>query len=416
MTIASFGLMGLLIARHRKNLARIASGTEPKVSLRKKRKKDDGLHPSGRVAPFLVIGLVVVAMGSGFVLNAAKRTEVDFGPYHAAEVARVATGHQRAERLTFADHGRLLAATCPRYNRAMLYRVTEAESLELVRDITLGGRPVAVASTADRLYALVRPTNDARHVEEGWWESFDLEGNPVGPKVRVGFYPDDLAITPDGRHALVLASGRGEGGDHRPAPSMAVYDLDTSKETARLAFDQPGDDPARLTLSADGVLAGVTLKGTNAVAWVDLADFEHPRLIARREWPSTSSPDALRFDHRGGLMASDEAGESLYYQAGPTDEPTIRKVEGGIGDVVEVPGEPDYRVVTVPFDSGIAFLSTTSKGNPDEVRLPIKGRGNLSATRPLGLGYCAERSLLAVSNRSGGSIHLVSIGKTSTAR
>jgi acyl-phosphate glycerol 3-phosphate acyltransferase len=412
MTIASFGLMGLLIARHRKNLARIASGTEPKVSLRKqKKKRDDDLRPSGRVAPFLVVGLVIVAGGTGFFLNAAKRTEADFGPYHAAEVARVATGHQRAERLAFADHGRLLAATCPRYNRVMLYRVTEARSLELVRDITLGGRPVAVAPSADRLFVLVRPTNDARHVEEGWWESFELEGKTAGPKVRVGFYPDDLAITPDGRHALVLTSGRGEGGEHRPAPSMAVYDLTLSKETARLAFDLPGDDPARLTLSADGVLAGVTLKGSNAVAWVDLADLDHPRLIARRAWPSPSSPDAVRFDHRGGLMAADEAGESLYYQAGPTGEPTIRQVQGGIGDVVEVPGEPDYRVVTVPFDSGIAFLPSAPAAEQDEVRLPIKGRGNLSATRPLGLAYCPDRSLLAVSNRSGGSIHLVAIGK-----
>ena len=91
-------------------------------------------------------------------------------------------------------------------------------------------------------------------------------------------------------------------------------------------------------------------------------------------------------------------------------------VEGGIGDVVEIPGEPDYRVVTVPMDSGIAFLSTGSRGDEDEGRLPIKGRGNLSATRPLGLAYCAERSLLAVSNRSGGSIHLVSIEKGPTSR
>ena len=246
MTIASFGLMGLLIARHRKNLGRIASGTEPKVSLRKKKRKDDDPRPSGRVAPFLVIGLVAVAGGTAFVLNTAKRPEANFGPYHAAEVARVATGHQRAERLSFADHGRLLAATCPRYNRAMLYRVTGAKSLELVRDIPLGGRPVAVAPTAERLYVLVRPTNDARHVEEGWWESFDLEGNPVGSKIRVGLYPDDLAITPDGRHALVLASGRGEGGDHRPMPSVAVYDLVTSKESRSTRLRPAG----RRTLAA----------------------------------------------------------------------------------------------------------------------------------------------------------------------
>ena len=420
MTIASIGLMGLLIVRHRKNLVRIGNGTEPKVNLRKKKDRD---RPSGRIATILVVFLAVLAVGvgaAGFALNASRTFEVMAGPYHVTEVARVATGHQRAERLVFADHGKLLAATCPRYGRVMLYRVTEAKSLELVRDIPLEGRPVALWPTSDRLFVLVRPNNDARHVEEGWWETFDLTGQPVGSLVRTGMYPDDLAISSDGRRALVLASARGEGGDHWPMPSLAVYDIASTPEApkvvGRLDFNQPGDDPSRLAVSADGAMAAVSLQGSNAVAWVDLSDADRPKLVARRSWPGSSSPDALRFDHLGGLLAADEGNEALWHQDRPDTEPEVRPIEGGIGDVVEVPGRPNFWAVTLPFDSGVALLTADSKPDEPLARLPLKGRANLASTRPLGLAYDPNRALLAVANRSGGSIHLVALRKCEATR
>ena len=411
MTVASMGLMALLILRHRKNLARIGAGTEPKVNLRKKKSRD---RPSGRVATLLVTLLVVLAGAAAFALNASRKFEVVAGPYRLNEAARVATGHQRAERLTFADHGKLLAATCPRYGRMMLYRVTDPGGLELVRDVELKGRPVAVWSTLDRLFVLVRPNNDARHVEEGWWETFDFEGRPVGSRILVGFYPDDLAITPDGRHALVLTSGRGEGGAHRPMPSLSIYDLESPeapKPIGSLAFDQPGDDPSRLALSSDGARAAVSLQGSNAIAWVDVSDPHNPTLLARKGWSKSSCPDALRFDHLGGLLAVDEAEESLWYQAGPLAEPQVRPVEGGIGEVIEIPGGPDYWALTIPFESGIALLQSGSKPDETPALLPLKGRANLASTRPLGLAYNPDRALLAVANRSGGSIHLVALKK-----
>ena len=416
MTVATLGLMALLIVRHRKNLARIGAGTEPKVNLRKKKGQD---RPSGRVATVLVATLAIAAGAGAFVLNAGRKFEVDAGPYHVTEVARVATGHQRAERLAFADHGKLLAATCPRYGRVMLYRVTASNALELVRDIELEGRPVALWPTLDRIFVLVRPNNDARHVEEGWWETFDLEGHPVGSRVRVGLYPDDLAIAPDGFHALVLTSGRGEGGNHQPMPALSVYDLGSSespKMVGQLAFDRSGDDPSRLALSSNGATVAVSLQGSNAIAWVDLSDLEHPRLVARRAWSKTSSPDALRFDHLGGLLAVDEADEALWHQAGPEAEPTIRPIDGGIGEVIEIPGKPDYWALTVPFDSGVALLPAGASLDEPLARLPLKGRANLASTRPLGLAYSPDRTLLAVANRSGGSIHLVALGKAPDPR
>jgi acyl-phosphate glycerol 3-phosphate acyltransferase len=416
MTVASMGLMALLIVRHRKNLARIWAGTEPKINLRKKKKR-----PEGRVAVYLVAVLAVVGVASGFALNASRKYEVIAGPYRVTEVARVATGHQRAERLAFADHGKLLAATCPRYDRVMLYRVTEANSLDLVRDIELEGRPVALSTTTDRLFVLVRPNNDARHVEEGWWETFDLAGNPVGSKVRVGFYPDDLAITPDGRHALVLTSGRGEGGDHRPMPALSVYDLkasDGAKLVGRLEFDEKGDDPARLALSDDGTRAAVSIQGTNAVAWVDLEEISRPRLIDRSWWTRGSTPDALRFDRSGGIVAVDEAEGALWYQGGPGSRPVIRSIDGGMGEAIEIPGRQKCWALSLPFDSAIGLVPAAYNAQHDKppALLPLKGRANLAPTRPLGLAYDADRGLLAVANRSGGSLHLIALAKDAQPR
>jgi len=410
MSVATIGLMGLLIARHRKNLARIVEGTEPRVRLRKPKGGD---RPPGKAATILVVVLALAGGAGALAVNARRVAEVDAGPYRITEVDRVATGHQRAERLTFADRGRLLAATCPRYGRAMLYRVTGALKLDLVRDIPLGGRPVALGATADRVYVLVRPNNDARHVEEGWMQALDLEGRPAGPKVPAGFYPDDLALSPDGRLAMVLTSGRGEGGPHRPMPALTVFDLAAApgppRVLSRVDLGATGDDPARLALRADGALAAVSFPGSHAVDWVDLADPAHPRALPRRRWPRSASPDALRFDGKHGLLAADEAGEALWHQAGPDSDPVARPVEGGSGDVVAIPGPTEFWAYSLPFDSGVAFLAAGAGADRTPDRLPLLGRANLSSTRPLGLAAAPERGLLAVANRSGGSIHLVAI-------
>jgi acyl-phosphate glycerol 3-phosphate acyltransferase len=416
MTVASMGLMALLVVRHRNNLARIWGGTEPKIHLRKKKER-----PSGCISTWLVVVLamflVLVAVG-GFAWNASRTFEVIAGPYRVSEVTRVATGHQRAERLVFADHGKLLAATCPRYGRVMLYRVTDANGLDLVRDIELEGRPVALATTLDRLFVLVRPNNDARHVEEGWWETFDFAGKPVGSRVLAGFYPDDFAVTTSGQ-ILILTSGRGEGGDNRPRPALSVYAFDatgTAKLTGRLAFEEQGDDPSRLALSDDGTKAAVSIQGTNAIAWIDLMETNDPRLIARRSWGANSHPDALRFDRSGGILAVNQTEETLEYQASPSSDPVIRPIEGGIGEVIEIPGNPNFWALSLPFNSGIGLVPGGSKPDVPLALLPLKGRANLASTRPLGLAYGAERKLLAVSNRSGGSIHLISLARESKTR
>lgn len=433
LSVASMGLMGLLVARHRKNLARLAAGTEPKVSLRRRHEPVNApsptspsgpTRPAGKILTPLLLaltgaGVLAGLVAAGLAWSMVQKAEVEAGPYHAEEVARVATGHQRAERLAFLDGGRLLAATCPRYSRVMLYRVTDRRGLDLVADIDAGGRPVALAAGTDRLYVLTRPANDARHIQEGWWEAFSFAGRPLGSRHQVGLYPDDFALVgPASRpHLAVLTSGRGEGDSRRPAGALTTYDVDVGSANpttlGRVEFDQPGDDPGRLAVAPDGRTAAVSIIGQKpAVAWLDLADLSKPRLVARRAWPEASRPDALRFDGDGSLLATDDGVDVLWHQAGPDRKPTSRPVEGGAGDVVPIrrAGQPDFWAYSLPFDSGLAFLAAGAGNGHRHDRLPLLGgRAKLSSTRPVGLAVAPDRGLIAVANRSGGSVHLIAL-------
>ncbi len=380
MSLATLALLLLLVVRHRTNIARIWAGAEPKVGMGRK----GSTPPSGRIATGLLVAIVVAPLALGLVIQAVRRPALTVGPYRLVETTRVATGLQRAERVAFADGGRLLAVTCPRYNRVVLFGVAGKDGLRPVREISLEGRPVAVWPSPDRLYVLQRPAGDALHMEGGWWETFDFEGRRIGSKVRVGHYPDDLAVTADGRHALVLTSGHGEGDSHRPGPSLEVMSLGAGSEPARvvagLGFDVPGDNPSRLVLDANGEQGAVTFEGTNRVAWVDLRVRDQPRLTSRSVLPE--GPPRL-----------------MDSPAGPWVVPTPDRdalVAGGEGD------SPRLVVQASPQGSGLEIISGRTH------HFPLRGRMNLSAQRPTGLAFDRDRGLLAVANRSGG-VHLIAI-------
>jgi glycerol-3-phosphate acyltransferase PlsY len=383
MSLAIIGLLGLLVARHRKNLARVRAGTEPRVPLswRKRPKDNDKDKPrEGRITWLLLLLLVVVlaAAGAGvataLAVQASKRAELSVGPCLLTEVARVGTGHQRAERLAFADGGRLLAVTCPRYNRVVLYRVTPDQRLDLHRDIALDGRPVALATAADRLYVLERPSGDAQHLEPGYLETFDLQGAPIGARYPVGFYPDDLAITPDARHALVLTSGRAEGGATRPAPALEVITLEHSdgeespRVVGRVAFERPGDDPERIVLSDSGRRAAITLPGSRQRATVDLSVLDRPFLVDQSPWEPAEGE-----------------GETI-----PLDLPAL-------GACI---------LAARPGGSGLDLFEAATRRPLG--RLLLRGAMNLSPIRPTGLAHAPGRGLLAVATRSG-SVHLIAV-------
>jgi acyl-phosphate glycerol 3-phosphate acyltransferase len=404
MSLLIFALLILLTVRHRHNFARIRAGTEPKVSLRRK----PSPPPAGRIALVLLVVIAVLALVAGGVAWITHRPVLFCETFTLTPVARMATGHQRAERLAFGGGGEWLAVTCPRYNRVVVARVVTNETLEKAVDIALEGRPVALWPQGERIYILERPIADAHHVEAGWLEVFDLEGRRLGSRFRVGFDPDDLVISADGRMAFVLTSGHAEGESNRPDPALLVIDLGPSgiepNPIAQLVFDQPRDDPERVALDPGGRHAAVSLQGSNAIAWVDLADLDRPHFLGRTP---LKAPGALTFGADGALFVTSTEDPGIWVIASDGTPPRALPVAGSGADVVVLPSEDGDLACTLPQRSGLEVVNPRSSRSRG--RLPLLGQANLVPTRPLGLALCPERGLLAVANRQGGSVHLIAL-------
>jgi acyl-phosphate glycerol 3-phosphate acyltransferase len=403
MSLLTVALIILLIVRHRSNFARIATGTEPKVLLRTRRDS----RPAGK-AGLILCGLTMMGTATVWAYHRFARPSVlDCGAITLTATARIGTGHQRAERLTFAAEGRLLAVSCPRYNRVVLYQVTEGPALVKSRELVLEGRPVALWATHDRLWILQRPAADARHLEEGWCEAFDFQGHPLGPRFRAGFDPDDLVITRDGRFALVLNSGNAEGEWNRPDPALLIIALNPDQSSPRirswLIFDHPRDDPARLALRASGDAAAVSLQGSDEVAIIDLKDFDHPRLKARCAFPPPGAPGPLRYGADGTLLVADDEGQALWAVGSGTGSASMIRVAEGLRETAELPS-PSGVPWTVGLNPRGSCLEVFREGRSVGA-LPLRGPGNLGKVRPMDLAAASvpgSPSLLAVADRSGG--------------
>lgn len=400
MSCTVIGLLAMLIVRHRKNLVRIGAGTEPKVSFRKKKAEP----PRGRiwVGALLIVAAVGVVLGA--VVYTTRTQVLDCGSIRLSAVSRVGTGHQRAERVLFLDEGKRLAVTCPRYNRVQIYRVDTSDQLTLERDLSVEGKPVALASHADRLFVLQRPSGDARHVEEGYLEIFDREGRPVGSKTRIGFDPDDLVVTKDGAWAFVVNSGHAEGESNRPAPAILSIRLSqkTPQVVDRLEFSGKGDDPERLTLSEDGLRVAVGLRGSNRVAEVEVGD--RGSLRAKRFVRQDAGAMPILFAARNPSHPSDPSQEGREPERG-SDSGEI--LPPGLGER-EFSGEPHelHIFATAPDESAIEVFDVRTRQSLGQ--LPLRGTANLGPIRPMGIAYNAERGLIAVGSRNG-AVHLVKI-------
>jgi hypothetical protein len=330
--------------------------------------------------------------------------ETAAGPWHLRETYRVATGQQRVDRVAFAAAGTRLAATCPRYDRVLVYQVQNNGRLTTIREIELEGRPVAVANLGDRFVVLERPSGDQRHVEPGWWETFDLEGNRAGGRNPAGFYPDDLAVSPDGRYLLLLSSGQAEGDPKKPLPALEIVvpnlATGTGQVVGRLVFDAT-DDPARLALSASGKAAAVLLAKTNHTVAIDLSTPASPRLIGRTK-PSGADVPYLSTSPDADWILMPVASQS---EAIVIETPTGRK-RARSGDETGPISRADYLVCARHHDSVLELFQATPLQSLG--RLPLTGPLNLGRTRPTGLAYSPDRGLLAIATRSG-SIHMIAM-------
>jgi acyl-phosphate glycerol 3-phosphate acyltransferase len=417
MSLFSIAVVALLFVRHRSNLARIGAGTENRVNLpRWRRRRDESPDgesgppdpPRGRIVAFLVLALAFVsiaAMGGGWLIRNANRPVIAVaGPWSLKETERVATGQQRVERVAFAPDGERLCGSCPRYNRLVTYRVDRDRKLRLVGETELEGRPVSIVTLGPRFLVLQRPAGDQKHLEPGWWEMVDADGKKVGSRTLAGFYPDDLAVSPDGRFLCTLCSGRAEGDAKKPLPALDVVALGRGGESprplGRLLLD-PTDDPERLTLSASGRFAAIFLGKSKQTVAVDLSVPEAPRLIGRTktvtaEVPYVSAPG----DGDWIMMPAAGDGDTIAIE-GPAGTAPVRRLDRGAPRATA-----DYLISARQDESVLEILQTSPRRSLGH--FPLLGPFNLGRTRPTGLAYSASRGLIAIATRTG-SIHLIEL-------
>ncbi|WP_165251431.1 glycerol-3-phosphate 1-O-acyltransferase PlsY [Paludisphaera soli] len=407
MSVLVLAVVVLLIARHRKNVGRLLAGTENRVSFR--RRKPEGpapSQPSGRISPAVVATLAVAATllcGAGVLIvqHSKEPVEAVAGPWLLRETHREATGQQRATRVAFEEAGERLAVLCPRYNRILTYRVDHEARLSAPTVIPVEGRPVAIAVFGGNVAVLQRPVNDAKHLGPGWLDVFTLDGGRVGVRAEAGYYPDDLAASPDGEFLLVLASGRGEGDATKHAPELTIHETSAilsavpSIPVGRLAF-QEGDDPDRLTLSRAGGRALVSLALTREAVAIDLSDPRNPRPAGRMDLRSVDQPYVSRSDDGDWIVipARDDH-QAVATSARPTTGPTSDE------------GEPEaaaYLVVSRPEDSMLDLVQV----DPTALlgRFPVLGPLNLGGAEPSSLAFCEARRLLAATTKPG-AVHLI---------
>jgi len=407
MSVFSIAVFLLLLFLHRGNLARIWAGTERRVNLRRPRNGGHAQAEScGKITVFALAGLLVLGTclfaAIRIYQHANRSIEVTAGPWHLRETARVATGQQRVDRVAFAAAGTRLAATCPRYDRVIVYQVEGDGKLTTIREIELNGRPVAVVNLGDRFVVLERPSGDQRHVEPGWWETFDLDGHRAGGRSPAGYYPDDLAVSPDGRYLLLLSSGQAEGDPQKPSPALDVvlpdFRAGTSRLVGRVVFDVT-DDPARLALSASGRAAAVLLAKSNQTIAIDLSVPESPRLIGRLKPSGADVPY---------LSCSSDADWILMPVPSQSEAIVIEKPTGWKravpGDQAAPARAADFLACARHHDSVLELFQAAPLYSLG--RLPLTGPLNIGRTRPTGLAYSPDRGLLAIATRSG-SIHMI---------
>jgi glycerol-3-phosphate acyltransferase PlsY len=292
----------------------------------------------------------------------------------------------------------------------VIYDVKSDAKLAVVREVELEGRPVALATDQDRFIVLERPHGDERHVEPGWWETFDLEGSRRGSRHVAGFYPDDFALSLDGRHLYVISSGQAEGDPKKPMPALETFEIDLASGQGRIVsradFD-PRDDPARLALSATGRCAAVLLAKTNQTVAFDLSTPDAPRLVGRTKPSVAEIPYVSQSADSDWIMMPVASPSEAIAIESPRESSEART-----GATSLIP-RPDYVICTRHRESVVELMQNAPLYPLG--RLGLTGPLNIGRTRPTGLAYSRERSLLAVSTRSG-SIHLIELAWRATSQ
>jgi YVTN family beta-propeller protein len=187
------------------------------------------------------LGLVAALLGCGFALGRAG-TE---------KKPRVEPDRSPVDLILTADEKWLLTAN----QTAHTVSLVETATGKVVDEAPCGERPSALALTPDGKTVAVTGT------WSGDLTLLALDGGRLKPagKIRLGFEPRGVAVSPDGKRAYVALT---------TAHALAVVDLSARRVIERIAV---GRWPRYLALSPDGKRLAVGANGDGGVTVVDTA-------------------------------------------------------------------------------------------------------------------------------------------------
>ena len=341
----------------------------------------------------------LLCYGQQVYRNASAPIELVAGPWKLRETHRELTGQQRADPGALRRSRPPARGDVPALQQGLALRRHIAGPPRPRGGNRLDGRPVAIAMASDRLAVLQRPTGDDKHLGPGWWETFSLDGKSTSPRIPAGYYPDDLAVTPDGRFLIVLNSGQAEGDKKKPLPGIDVFQVaseteaDSQRPTGHLSLD-PEDDADRLFVSASGSRALVTLPKTKEAVAIDLTDPENPRLRAATDLAQANAP----------YVSVSPDGDWMIM---PTLEPR-RPWQWATGFIGRFNGSAGCRLPRLHPPRRFRPRARPGQSRPDLGQFPLKGPMNLGGTRPTGISFSPEKGLIAVATKPG-TVYLISL-------
>lgn len=177
----------------------------------------------------------------------------DLAPASPAPVS--ATQDRSPVDFVFTPDGQYLLTANQNSNSVSLVRVTSGD---VVAEVPCSRKPAAIALTPDGKRALVTTSYGGDLI------AFDRDGDKLtqSGKIHLSFEPHGVAIAPDGGRAYVaLTSGS----------AVAVVDLKEMKEIARVDV---GKWPRTLALTPDGKRLAVGVNGEGGVVVVDTAELK----------------------------------------------------------------------------------------------------------------------------------------------
>ncbi|MCA9168052.1 MAG: choice-of-anchor I family protein [Planctomycetales bacterium] len=272
-------------------------------------------------------------------------------PVHLVPVGRYATGSSvpgAAEIVAHHAPSRQLYSVNTDKNKIDIVSIANPRSPEFVREVSLadfGAIPTSVTASARLIAASVLPQDPHQH---GQVVFFEPDGKLLGA-VTVGYHPDMVMFTPDGRRVIVANEGEPSAdGQFDGEGSVSVITVPPANETAidkfqviEAGFGAWNDDarpfpenahrvdraatvsqdfePEGIAISEDSKLAYITLQESNAVAIVDLAAGEVVRILglgykdhntAGNEFDTRGdgSRDSLKLSPVKGLYQPDNIG------------------------------------------------------------------------------------------------------------